>query len=74
MVKVYVKDTEKIKTEVYKRGITLKQFAADCSISFNYFSAVINGHKAIGAANAKKIADALDVKMDELFDFRVPVK
>jgi len=74
MVKIYVKSTETMKRKIYMRGTTIKSFCEEIDMNFTYFSSMVNGNRPIGAANAKKIANALDVEMDELFDFRVPVK
>lgn len=52
-----------------KKGLTQPQLAALINKDFQSISRVENGHINLSAYALKQIADALNVSMDEIFDF-----
>ena len=53
-----------------KNGHTLRSFAKDSNISLSYLSLIVNKKAEPSPKMAKKIADNLNVDMEELFVYR----
>lgn len=66
-VKVYLRDSNLVRTEIVKLGYTSKAFAAAIGINANYFSQVLNGRRNPSPTTAKKIADKININLDKLF-------
>ena len=55
---------------IAKNGHTLRSFAKDSNISLSYLSLIVNKKAKPSPKIAKKIADNLNVDMEELFIYR----
>lgn len=58
-------NTIKLRTALYKRGITQKEVAAIAGTSYSMVSAIFNG-RGCSQQTAQKIADALGVNLDTI--------
>lgn len=55
---------------IAKKGHTLRSFAKDSNISLSYLSLIVNKKTDPSPKMAKKIADNLNVDMEDIFIYR----
>ncbi|KFE41948.1 helix-turn-helix transcriptional regulator [Staphylococcus agnetis] len=67
MFKVYVKRND-LKKAMFIKGLNLSTLAIKAEVSSTYLSQIINGKKTPSPKLAKKIADALDVEIEDVFE------
>lgn len=60
-----------IKKAMFIKGFNLSDLAHETSVGISYLSQIINGKKIPSPKLAKKMADVLQVDVEELFDFEV---
>ena len=68
-MKIVIKNTESVRKEILKRGMNMRQFAERVDITQHYWSNIMHGKRYPSAAVAKRIADELGKKIQEVFDF-----
>ncbi|PTH57677.1 helix-turn-helix domain-containing protein [Staphylococcus agnetis] len=67
MFKVYVKRND-LKKAMFIKGLNLSTLAIKAELSSTYLSQIVNGKKTPSPKLAKKIADALDVEIEDVFE------
>lgn len=67
MLQMSKKEHSDIKLLIAKKGISQKEFAEFIGISDSYLSQVINGKKKPSPSTAGKIANGLDININEIF-------
>lgn len=50
------------------KGISQERFAQECGLNRSYYGSAERGERNISVINIKKIAEALGVKLGELFE------
>jgi len=65
---VVIKDLEKLRKRIIVKGFSQQAFGKHIGISQPYTVQLIKGKRNPSPQTAKKIADALDIKFDDLFD------
>ena len=68
-MKIVIKNTESVRKDILKRGMNMRQFAERVDITQHYWSNIMHGKRYPSAAVAKRIADELGKKIQEVFDF-----
>jgi transcriptional regulator with XRE-family HTH domain len=67
MVKIELKDPYTIRKAMIIKGYSQSKFAKIINISLPYLNQIINGERFPSAEVAKKIADELDMKFEDIF-------
>ena len=67
MIKITVKNVEKIRYEIAKKGYSLRAFAKEINVSHSYLSQVINSKYSPSPIVAKKIAKGLNREIEDFF-------
>ncbi|PTJ95623.1 helix-turn-helix domain-containing protein [Staphylococcus simulans] len=62
---------KKVKKMMFLKGWNMTEMANLIGVSTSYFSQIMNKRKKPSTKLAKKIADALDVEIKDLFEFDV---
>lgn len=57
---------EKVREERLKRGLSQEEFAGKAGVHRTYIGMIERGEKNITLINIKKVANALDLKIDQL--------
>ncbi|MDW3910372.1 MULTISPECIES: helix-turn-helix transcriptional regulator [Staphylococcus] len=70
---IYIKN-HYLKKIMFLKGYNLSQLAIDTDVSLSYMSLIINGKRNPSAKLAKKIAEILEVEIEDLFIFEDEVK
>lgn len=70
---IYIKN-HYLKKIMFLKGYNLSQLAIDTDVSLSYMSLIINGKRNPSAKLAKKIAEILEVEIEDLFIFEEEVK
>ncbi len=65
---IYIKNNY-LKKVMFLKGYNLSQLAIETDVSLSYMSMIMNGKRNPSAKLAKKIAEILDVRIEELFIF-----
>ncbi|MBF2780112.1 transcriptional regulator [Staphylococcus saprophyticus] len=65
---IYIKN-HYLKKIMFLKGYNLSQLAIDTDVSLSYMSLIMNGKRNPSAKLAKKIAEILEVEIEELFEF-----
>ena len=67
MLKITIKDLVEIKVEIAKRGKSLRSFSKEVGVSQGYLSQILSGKKRPSPKVAYKIANGLNLNIDEIF-------
>ena len=67
-MKIYIKDTTATKRAIYESGINFEQFADKVDMNVSYLSQVLNKRVSVSIKMARRIAEALDVEIRDVFD------
>lgn len=67
MVKVEVKNTNIIRLEIAKKGMSMRSFSKMIGVSQGYLSQILSGKKNPSPIVAYKISNGLDSSVDEFF-------
>lgn len=65
---IYIKNNY-LKKSMFLKGYNLSQLAIETDVSLSYMSLIMNGKRNPSAKLAKKIAEILEVEIEELFIF-----
>lgn len=60
-----------LKKAMFLKGLNLSDLAIKTEVSTTYLSQIINGKKTPSPKLAKKIANVLDLDIEDLFEFEV---
>ncbi|UXU66021.1 helix-turn-helix domain-containing protein [Staphylococcus agnetis] len=69
MLNVYVKQNE-LKKVMFIKGFNMLDLSINAEVSTTYLSQIVNGKKTPSSKIAKKIADALDVEIVDIFEIQ----
>lgn len=58
-----------IKKAMFIKGLNLSDLSRETEVGISYLSQIVNGKKVPSPKLAKKIADALEVEIEDLFYF-----
>ncbi|MCQ1265711.1 helix-turn-helix transcriptional regulator [Staphylococcus aureus] len=64
-------NTRKFKEAMFLKGFNLSDLSRETGVGISYLSQIINGKKIPSPKLAKKIAEVLQVEVNELFEFEV---
>lgn len=64
-------NTRKFKEAVFLKGFNLSDLSRETGVGISYLSQIINGKKIPSPKLAKKMAEVLQVEVNELFEFEV---
>lgn len=68
-MKIYIKDTIATKRAIYESGVNFEQFAEQVGMNVSYLSQVLNKRVSVSIKMARRIAEALDAEISEIFTF-----
>lgn len=68
-MKIYIKDTNATKRAIYESGVNFEQFAEQVGMNVSYLSQVLNRRVSVSIKMARRIAEALDADIKEVFTF-----
>lgn len=63
-------DNHKAKKMMFIKGFNVSSFAVEVGVGISYLSQILNGKKTPSPKLAKKIAETLEVKIEDLFFFK----
>ncbi|HEE9175120.1 helix-turn-helix domain-containing protein [Staphylococcus aureus] len=64
-------NTRKFKEAMFLKGFNLSDLSRETGVGISYLSQIINGKKIPSPKLAKKMAEVLQVELNELFEFEV---
>ncbi|HDD7007801.1 TPA: helix-turn-helix transcriptional regulator [Staphylococcus aureus] len=64
-------NTRKFKEAMFSKGFNLSDLSRETGVGISYLSQIINGKKIPSPKLAKKMAEVLQVEVNELFEFEV---
>ncbi|HFV7826595.1 TPA: helix-turn-helix domain-containing protein [Staphylococcus aureus] len=64
-------NTRKFKEAMFLKGFNLSDLSRETGVGISYLSQIINGKKIPSPKLAKKMAEVLQVEINELFEFEV---
>ncbi|HEI5077562.1 TPA: helix-turn-helix transcriptional regulator [Staphylococcus aureus] len=64
-------NTRKFKEAMFLKGFDLSDLSRETGVGISYLSQIINGKKIPSPKLAKKMAEVLQVEVNELFEFEV---
>ncbi|EJE55396.1 TPA: helix-turn-helix transcriptional regulator [Staphylococcus aureus] len=64
-------NTRKFKEAMFLKGFNLSDLSRETGVGISYLSQIINGKKILSPKLAKKMAEVLQVEVNELFEFEV---
>ncbi|EMC0291638.1 MULTISPECIES: helix-turn-helix domain-containing protein [Staphylococcus] len=64
-------NSHNFKKAMFLKGFNLSDLSNKAEISSTYLSQIVNGKKTPSPKLAKKIADALDVDIEDIFEFEI---
>ena len=67
-MKIYIKDTNTTKRAIYESGVNFEQFAEQVGMNVSYLSQVLNRRVSVSIKMARRIAEALDAEIRDVFD------
>ena len=67
-------DNQKAKKLMFVKGFNVSSFASEVGIGVSYLSQILNSKKSPSPKLAKKIAETLEVEIQDLFIFEDEVK
>ncbi|PTI99137.1 helix-turn-helix transcriptional regulator [Staphylococcus simulans] len=59
------------KKAMFLKGLNLSELSIKTEVSTTYLSQIVNGKKVPSPKLAKKIANALDVEIEDIFEFEL---
>ncbi|UXS59870.1 helix-turn-helix transcriptional regulator [Staphylococcus ureilyticus] len=62
-------DNKKAKKLMFIKGFNVSSFAEKIGVGVSYLSQILNGKKSPSPKLAKKIAETLEVEIEDLFSF-----
>lgn len=62
-------DNQKAKKLMFIKGFNVSSFADEVGVGISYISQILNGKRSPSPKLAKKIAETLEVEIEELFIF-----
>ncbi|MDW4220622.1 helix-turn-helix transcriptional regulator [Staphylococcus saprophyticus] len=62
-------DVNRVKKEMFKKGLNLTTFSEEVNCTVSYLSQILNRKRIPSSKLAKKIAEVLEVEVEELFIF-----
>lgn len=63
-------DNQKAKKLMFVKGFNVSSFASEVGIGVSYLSQILNSKKSPSPKLAKKIAETLEVEIEDLFFFK----
>lgn len=69
IMSVYL-DNQKAKKLMFVKGFNVSSFASEVGIGVSYLSQILNSKKSPSPKLAKKIAETLEVEIEDLFFFK----
>lgn len=60
-----------VKKAMFIKGINLSELSRETEVGISYLSQIVNGKKVPSPKLAKKIANALDVEIEDIFEFEL---
>lgn len=63
-------DNQKAKKLMFIKGFNVSSFADEVGVGISYISQIMNGKKSPSPKLAKKIAETLEVEIEDLFFFK----
>ena len=67
----FLANTRKFKEAMFLKGFNLSDLSRETGVGISYLSQIINGKKIPSPKLAKKMAEVLQVEVNELFEFEV---
>lgn len=64
-------NTRKFEEAMFLKGFNLSDLSRETGVGISYLSQIINGKKIPSPKLAKKMAEVLQVEVNELFEFEV---
>ncbi|HDG4693353.1 TPA: helix-turn-helix transcriptional regulator [Staphylococcus aureus] len=64
-------NTRKFKEAMFLKGFNLSDLSRETGVGISYLSQIINGKKIPSPKLAEKMAEVLQVEVNELFEFEV---
>ncbi|HCX0371110.1 TPA: helix-turn-helix transcriptional regulator [Staphylococcus aureus] len=64
-------NSRKFKEAMFLKGFNLSDLSRETGVGISYLSQIINGKKIPSPKLAKKMAEVLQVEVNELFEFEV---
>ncbi|HCY1027461.1 TPA: helix-turn-helix transcriptional regulator [Staphylococcus aureus] len=64
-------NTRKFKEAMFLKGFNFSDLSRETGVGISYLSQIINGKKIPSPKLAKKMAEVLQVEVNELFEFEV---
>ncbi|HCX3152025.1 TPA: helix-turn-helix transcriptional regulator [Staphylococcus aureus] len=64
-------NTRKFKEAMFLKGFNLSDLSRETGVGISYLSQIINGKKIPSPKLAKRMAEVLQVEVNELFEFEV---
>lgn len=64
-------NNKKLKKAMFIKGFSLTDLAKEIGVGVSYLSQIVNGKKKPSPKLAKKIADALEVEVEDIFEFEL---
>lgn len=60
-----------VKKAMFIKGLNLSDLSRETEVGISYLSQIVNGKKVPSPKLAKKIADSLDVEIEDIFEFEL---
>lgn len=60
-----------VKKAMFIKGLNLSDLSRETEVGISYLSQIVNGKKVPSPKLAKKIADALEVEVEDIFEFEL---
>ncbi|PTJ28479.1 helix-turn-helix domain-containing protein [Staphylococcus simulans] len=60
-----------VKKAMFIKGLNLSDLSRETEVGISYLSQIVNGKKVPSPKLAKKIAEALDVEIEDIFEFEL---
>ncbi|MCE5023389.1 helix-turn-helix domain-containing protein [Staphylococcus simulans] len=60
-----------VKKAMFIKGLNLSDLSRETEVGISYLSQIVNGKKVPSPKLAKKIANALDVEIEDIFEFEL---
>lgn len=60
-----------VKKAMFIKGLNLSDLSRETEVGISYLSQIVNGKKVPSPKLAKKIADALEVEIEDIFEFEL---
>ncbi|ERS92968.1 helix-turn-helix domain-containing protein [Staphylococcus simulans] len=60
-----------VRKAMFIKGLNLSDLSRETEVGISYLSQIVNGKKVPSPKLANKIADALDVEIEDIFEFEL---